>query len=230
MKVRSIWIVIAALAAFALGALLFRGCGKTKTVRYCPPVNVDSLIATLPKDTVLVPDPDNQVVKWLPRVIDLTDTAAVDSLLAVLIDQKQYYSALVDRLGEAIGKRDSALADAHTELERLELIMRTNIYQDSARTEQYFHRWRIEAEGPIRSYSFGIVPICPPQPTIPKVKHHRAGLYIGGQAEGGAIRPVYTARYGYRFIGVQAAYLPKSTRLGTAPAFQFSAGIDVPIR
>ena len=224
-KVRIIWLVVAAIPAFALGlfsVLAFRSCGKPAAT--CPPVNIDSIIAALPPDTILVPGPDNQVIKWFPSVIDLTDTAAVDSLLTALLDQKGYYTGLVDRLQQAIGRKDSALVDAQA---KLELIMRTNVYEDSTRTDTYFHRWRIEAEGPIRAYTFGITPIFPPQVTCPPLRPHHIGFMFGGQAEGGTIRPVYSARYGYKFLTGQFGYLPSSQKLGTKTALQLSAGIEI---
>ena len=110
MKVKGFWLVVVALAAGALGAFLFRGCGKTKTVTWCPPVDMDSLRATIPPDTILVPG--SQVVKFIPEKVNLKDTAAIDSLLRQFQEMQGYYAGLTDQLKNAIGRKDSAVANA----------------------------------------------------------------------------------------------------------------------
>lgn len=225
MKVKGFWLVVVALAAGALGAFLFRGCGKTKTVTWCPPVDMDSLRATIPPDTILVPG--SQVVKFIPEKVNLKDTAAIDSLLRQFQEMQGYYAGLTDQLKNAIGRKDSAVANAQRRVEELELLIRTNEYSDSVATDTYTHHWRIIAEGPIRSYTYGIVPIFPPQPTIPKTRLNRVAVYIGGHVDDGAIRPLYELEYSRRWLQGKAGYLPRSKALAKEPAFQLSAGVNI---
>jgi hypothetical protein len=225
MTIKPFWLVIFGLMLFGSGAVLFKGCGKVKTVTYCPPINIDSLKATISPDTFLMPG--EQVVKWFPRVVDLTDTAAVDSLLTSLTEQKEYYSGLVDRLEGAIQERDSAITEATAQVEHLELLLKTNVYEDSVTTATYFHRWRIAAEGPIQSYSFAVLPIFPQPETPPRILHNRIAILAGGQAEAGAIRQLYEVEYSRRWLGVKAGYLPRSNALNAKPALQLTAGLNV---
>lgn len=219
--------IVVAIAAGSLGALAFKGCGKIKTVTWCPPIDMDSLKATLPPDTILIPGPGKQVVKWQTKYVNLKDTAAVDSLRRAAKEQMEYYAGLFTRLDDAVKSRDTALTNAKARVEELELLLRTNEYSDSVKTDTYEHHWRIVADGPIRSYTYGIVPIFPPQTTIPKAKYNRVAVFAGGQAEAGAIRPIYELEYSRKWLGCKAGYLPKSKTLGTEPAFQFSTGVNI---
>lgn len=189
-------------------------------------VDLDSL------KTVWGPDPDSVVspippfVEQVPRVIALRDTAAVDSLIRVFAAQRLYYSALVSRLEAAVREREEAQGRLQDSLDRLVLLERVSVYQDSAVTPSYFHRWKIEAEGPLRSYAYTVIPLCP-DPVLPTRKNNRAFVGFGGQAQAGALRQVYVAGYGYKWAWAQVGYLPPVRSLSLGGAAQVAAGVSV---
>lgn len=226
MKIAPFLFVIALLASGTLGAFLFKGCGKTKvkTVTYCPPVDMDSLIASL-RDTLILPG--EQVTKYVPQTVNLRDTAAVDSLLRQFREMEGYYQGLASQLEGAIARKDSAVANAEARAEELELLIKTNEYTDSITTDTYSHRWKIIADGPIRSYSYGIVPIFPAQPTPPRIRNNRIGFLAGAQGQSGALRQLYELQYGRKWFTGQVGYLPKSAALGVDPAVQVTLGVGV---
>ena len=214
-KLSAYWIPIAAVAAFALGALLFKGCGAKVETQYLP-INLDSLKATIKPDTVTLPG--NQVTRIVRVPVLLSDTGTIDSLLAHFGEQRDYYEALIEKLNTA--------EDWGWDFGSVELPMQTTIFADSVETSRYFHKWRIEAEGPIKSYTYGILPICPQvQPiTVKTPKQHRVGPIIGGQFGGGQILPVYGVQYQYRFLTTKAAYIPALSSL------QLEAGFTIGIK
>ncbi|MBK7338741.1 MAG: hypothetical protein IPJ00_22585 [Saprospirales bacterium] len=95
--IKPFWLLVAAVPAFLLGALLFRGCKGTapEVVRYLP-VNIDSLKATIPRDTVEVPG--KQVTRIVRVPVLLSDTALVDSLMDQYTEQRDYYERLLATL------------------------------------------------------------------------------------------------------------------------------------
>lgn len=229
MKVSGFWLIVVAVLAAVLGALFVKQCASPK----CPPIpeiNLDSLKATLEKPPVILPGEKEQVIRWLPKVIDLTDTAAVDSLLRVLEEQEAYFAGLRDQLEDGIRKKEEQLADAEDEIKRLELLIKVNEYQDSVRTDSYFHKWAITAEGPIRSYSYSIIPFCPQPLAVKTPAAHRIGLGAGGQAEAGAIRPLYAFKYQYKWLWASTGYLPGSDKLQTKDAVQIVGGFTIGIK
>lgn len=216
-KLAAYWIPIAAVAAFLLGALLFKGCGaKKEQVTQYLPVNIDSIKATIKPDTIKLPG--NQVTRIVRVPVLLSDTATIDSLLAQFEGQRDYYEGLIEKLNTP--------NNWGWDFGSVELPMQTTIYADSIETPRYFHKWRIEAEGPIKSYTYGILPICPqPKPIAVKMpKQHRVGPIIGGQFGGGQILPIYGVQYQYRFLTAEAAYIPALS------SWQLEAGFTIGIK
>jgi hypothetical protein len=224
MKIKDWLYVAAAVAAFVLGALLFRGCQKPKTsspeIRWRV-LDLDSLKAAwgyLP-DTVFLPGPERQVVRYV--TVPIPDQSTADSIASRYAELAKKYTQMEAELQAAWkdGQGDAIewKAEEHT-------------YVDSITTANYFHRWEIVAEGPILSYMPQIIPFCPPAPTTKAPKLHRIGVFFGGQTASGALRPVYSGKYSYNWISVHAGYLPPVNRLSLPGEFQVSAGVEIPIR
>lgn len=221
-KIRLFWLLVAAIPAFVLGLLLFRGCGKTspQVVTQYLPVNLDSLKATIPPDTITLPP--HQITRIIRVPVPLGDSATVDSLVRVFQGQIDYYRELVAQL------RGDDKDFGWNWDETVVLNTKESFYSDSITTEKYFHRWNITAEGPVKSYTYQIIPLCP-MVSIPPAKKHHILLSLGGQFSEGLIRPVYSAGYGYKWMRFQAGYLPPN-RTGSKSAFQVSAGVDIPLK
>lgn len=222
MKTKDWVYIIAAVAAFILGALLFRGCRPAKvetvTVVKIRPVNLDSLKATMPPDTVFIPGPARQVVRYVP--VTITDQAQADSLMQVYAELAKKYADLQDELGWAWDAGDGA---------PIEWGQDETVYADSVTTKGYFHRWEIRAQGPIMGYKFGVVPFCPIPYTAPEVKKlHRAGLFAGAQTMPGGLRPILGASYGFGVIRLQAGFLPAA--YGEKAQGQVITGVEIPFR
>jgi hypothetical protein len=104
-------------------------------------------------------------------------------------------------------------------------------FSDSIKTADYFHRWDIRAQGPITSYSYGVIPFCDPIPEQPEAKkpaRHRVGAYFGGQTSQGVTRPVYALKYGRGWASVQGGYIPGGG--GQKEAGQSLIGVEIPIQ
>lgn len=217
------WIyVAAAIAAFVLGALLFRGCQKpevktVEVVKYLP-VNLDSLKATIEPVKVEVPGPERQVLRYV--TVTVTNQEQADSLAKAYAELANRYSQLEAELQWGWFQGEGAPFDISPP---------RYMYTDSVTTADYFHRWEIVAEGPVVSYTPQIVPFCPPPPTLKPAKMHRAGGFVGAQTTtGGVFRPAFGAKYSWGGLSVHGAYLP---RTGTdQPAFQLLTGFEIPFR
>lgn len=225
-KIRIWWLIVAAVPAFLLGALLFRGYKGSATPR--PTVNMDSLLATFPKDTIILPGKQDTIRKT--RVVNLKDTAGVNALRRELEENARYSAAQLESLKKALGEYESKERQ-EAGLAAWNMLFRANTWRDSVVTETYRHDWTIEAEGKILSYRFGIVPILPDCPScepLPVIRKHRIGLFLGGQFQGGTIRPIYGGLYSYKWLQFGAGYLPKNT---TNPgAFQLQVGATIGIK
>lgn len=217
------WIYLAAaVAAFVLGALLFRGCKppkvETVTVIKYQPVNIDSLKATIEPVIVEVPGPTRQVLRYVP--VTITDAAQADSLMRVYAELAKKYAALQEELGWAWDAGDGA---------PIEWGVDETVYADSITTSDYFHRWEIRAQGLITGYKFGVIPFCPVPYTAPEVKKlHRAGLFVGAQTMPGGLRPIVGASYGFGVIRLQAGFLPAA--YGEKAQGQLITGIEIPVK
>ena len=229
-KIRIWWLIVAAVPAFLLGALLFRGCKGTASP--CPSLNIDSLqtawAATFPKDTIILPGKQDTIRKT--RVVNLKDTAEVNALRRELEENNAYAAAQLASLKKALGEY-KAKEREEAGLAAWNMLFRANTWSDSVVTDTYRHDWTIEAEGKVLSYRFGIVPILPDCPScepLPIIRKHRIGLFLGGQFEEGTIRPIYGGTYQYKYLTFGAGYLPKSV---TNPgAFQITAGATIGIK
>lgn len=223
MKIKDWVYIIAAVAAFVLGALLFRGCKPAKietvTVIKYQPIDIDSLKATIEPVIVEVPGPARQVVRYVP--VTITDQAQADSLMGVYAELAKKYAALQDELGWAWDSGDGA---------PIEWGQDETVYADSVTTKDYFHRWEIRAAGPITGYKFGVLPFCPelPAPVAEVKKLHRAGLFVGAQTMPGGLRPIVGASYGFGVIRLQAGFLPSA--YGEKAQGQLITGIEIPFR
>ena len=219
--IKPFWLLVAAIPAFALGGLLFRGCGKTSpdvVTRYLS-VNLDSLKATIPPDTIKLPG--NQITRIVRVPVLLSDTMTVDSLTKAFRRQISYYEELIRQL------RGDDRNFGWDWSESIVLQTKENFYADSVSTPTYFHKWNITAEGPIKGYTYQVIPFCPVPAILTPKKHHLL-LGLGGLVQDGLIRPIYSAGYGYKFLRIQGGYIPKTaTEKG---AFQIQAGLDVPIK
>lgn len=221
MKVKDWIYVAAAVAAFALGALLFRGC---KPKASAPEIqwrvlDLDSLKEAwgYHPDTVFLPGPERQVLRYV--TVPIPDQTTADSIAARYAELAKKYAQMEAELQAAW---NSGFGDV------IEWGVEEHVYTDSMMTPQYFHRWEIVAEGPIVSYTPQIIPFCPVPYTVPpKAKLHRVGAYFGGQTAQGIIRPLYSGKYGYRFLNIHAGYLPRVNRLSLPGEFQVSAGIEI---
>jgi hypothetical protein len=216
--------IIYLLAIGALAALLLRECArKPQTVEriVVQTIDLDSLKRTLPPDTVIVPGPARQVVRYV--TVTVTSQAQADSLAKEYAALAQQFSDMQTELQWAWMQGEGQFP---FEVEEPE-----HVYADSITTGQYFHRWDIRAQGPIKSYSYGIIPICPTSPTVKAAtpKYHRAGLYVGGQTlPGGGLRPAYGLKYGWAGLNVHGTYLPGT---GAEPrAFQLLTGFEIPFK
>ena len=229
-KIRIWWLILAAVPAFLLGALLFRGCKGSASP--CPTVNVDSLqiawAATFPKDTIILPGRQDTIRKT--RVVNLKDTAEVNALRRELVENERYATAQRESLEKALGEY-KAKDREEAGLAAWNMLFRANTWSDSVVTPTYRHNWTIEAEGKILNYRFGITPILPDCPScepLPVIRKHRIGLFLGGQFSEGVIRPIYGGMYSYKWLQFGAGYLPKSV---TNPgALQLQVGATVGIK
>lgn len=225
-KIRIWWLIVAAVPAFLLGALLFRGCKPVSSP--CPAVNMDSLLATFPKDTIILPGRQDTITKT--RVVNLKDTAEVNRLRRELVENERYATAQRESLEKALGEYKSKERQ-EAGLAAWNMLFRANTWSDSVVTPTYRHTWTIEAEGKILNYRFGITPILPDCPScepLPVIRKHRAGLFLGGQFEGGTIRPIYGGLYQYKYLTFGAGYLPKNAI--SPGAFQITAGATIGIK
>lgn len=220
MKTKDWVYIIAAVAAFVLGALLFRGCKRPATVEVVKylPVNLDSLKATIEPLKVEVPGPERQVVRYV--TVPIPDQSTADSLAAKYAELARKYAQMEAELQAAW---NSGFGDV------IEWGVEEHVYADSVTTPQYFHRWEIVAEGPIVSYTPQIIPFCPPPPAAKAPKMQRIGIMVGAQANaGGLFRPVFGVKYGWGGLSISGAYLP---RTGTEQgAVQLMTGVEIPFR
>lgn len=228
-KIRTWWLIVAAVPAFLLGALLFRGCKGAASP--CPPsVNIDSLLATIPPDTVILPGKQDTIRKT--RVVNLKDTAEVNALRRELEENSAYADAQLASLKKIIGEYESKERQ-EAGLAAWNMLFRANTWSDSLSTPLYKHWWTIEAEGKILSYRPRIEPIfpaCPSCEPLPVIRNHRIGAFAGLQTEAGTLRQIYGPMYRYKFFQVQAGYLPPIKKLGIEGAVQVSAGLDFGIK
>jgi hypothetical protein len=209
------WIyIIAAVAAFILGALLFRGCQKpeVRTVVKYMPVNLDSLKGAYPPDTVFLPGPERQVLRYV--TVTVTSQEQADSLASA-------YAELANRYSQLEAELQAAWSQGQGDL--IEWGVEQHTYIDSITTPQYFHRWEIVAEGPIVSYVPQIIPFCPPAPAAKAAKAHRVGAWMGMQT-GKAIVPIFGISYRNKYFFTTAGYLPGPK------AFQAGVGIDIGVK
>lgn len=219
MKTKDWLYIIAAVAAFVLGALLFRGCKQPATVEVVKylPVNLDSLKATIEPLKIEVPGPERQVVRYV--TVPIPDQTTADSIAARYAELAKKYAQMEAELQAAW---NSGLGDV------IEWGVEEHVYADSLTTPQYFHRWEIVAEGPIVSYTPQIIPFCPPPPAAKTPKLHRAGLFAGAQTMPGSLRPIVGASYGFGVIRVQAGFLPAA--YGEKAQGQILTGIEIPVK
>ena len=226
-KIRTWWLIVAAVPAFLLGALLFRGCKGT--AQDCPTINIDSLqtawAETFPKDTIILPGRQDTILK--SRIVNLKDTAEVNRLRRELVENERYATAQRESLEKALGEYKAKERD-EAGLAAWNMMFRVNTWKDSVITPTYRHDWTIEAEGKILSYRFGIEPIIPPCPMceeLPVIRRHRIGAFAGLQTNAGIWRQVYGATYRYRWLQINAGYLPKSA--GLSAGLQITVGADI---
>lgn len=226
-KIRLFWLLVAAIPAFILGSLLFRGCKGSELP--CPaPVNIDSLLATIPKDTLILPG--EQVTTTKTRVVNLKDTAEVNQLRRELEENARYSAGQLAALQKALGEYQTKEKDA-ADLAAWNMLFKANTWKDSVETATYRYWWETQAEGKLISHRFGIVPKfpdCPSCETPKPLKKHHLLLGMGGLVQDGLIRPIYLGGYGYKFLRFQGVYIPKTAT--EKSAFQVHAGLDVPIK
>lgn len=212
--------VLAATIAVLAFLLLRTGCSEPKTVEVVKwrTVNLDSLKATMPPDTVLIPA--KQVVKYVPIKVSTNDPRVIDSLVAAYREMELHYNGLANNL----------ITGWNWDTDEVILDTRQHVYEDSVTTPGYFHRWLIEAEGPITSYTYGVQPICIPCPEVvpPTKKPHRFGVYVGGQTIPTGMRSVFALKYGYGPLNIQAGYLPAYS--GQQRAGQVLVGVEIPLK
>lgn len=226
-KVRTFWLLVAAVPAFMLGALLFRGCKGAASP--CPvPVNIDSLLATVPKDTLILPG--EQITTTKTRVVNLKDTAEVNALRRELEGNAQYAAGQLAALQKALGEYQEKEKDA-ADLAAWNMLFKANTWKDSVETATYRYWWETQAEGKLLSHRFGITPKfpdCPQCEPLKPLKKHHLLLGMGGLVQDGLIRPIYSAGYGYKIFRFQGGYIPANA--SEKSAIQIQAGIDWPIR
>jgi len=223
MKIKDWLYVAAAVAAFVLGALLFRGCQKPKTsspeIRWRV-LDLDSLKAAwgYHPDTVFLPGPAKQVLRYV--TVTVTNQEQADSLAARYVELANKYSQLEAELQAAWSQGQGDLIEWGVE---------QHTYKDSVTTPQYFHRWEIVADGPILSYSPLVIPFCPPPQPEKAPKLQRVGFFVGAQSDfSGSFRPAFGAKYGWAGLSLHGAYLPKT---GTdKAAIQLLTGFEIPFR
>lgn len=226
-KVRTFYLLVVAIPAFILGALLFRGCKGIAPA--CPAaIDIDSLLATIPPDTIVLPG--EQVTTTKTRVVNLKDTAEVNALRRELEENAQYAAGQLAALKKALGEYQEK-EKQESDLAAWNMLFKANTWKDSVETATYRYWWETTAEGKLISHRFGITPKfpdCPSCEPLPKKKDHHLLLGVGGLVQSGIVRPIYTAGYGYKIFRVQGGYIPKTTT--EKGAFQVHAGLDVPIK
>lgn len=221
MKARE-WIFLSVILILAVILLRVTYCNPPKAGKAdCPPADV------LPPDTVEIIAPAGQVVTDKPLTVILTDSAAVDSLIKVFDEKREYYSGLVARLQAALIEKERDLSRTREELETVTILTKATVYEDSVKTDRYFHKWKVEAAGDILSYAFSVQPFCP-APQVPRLKPHRIGAGVGLQTASGAWRQVYTVGYSWKSAKIDLGYLPRVQSLSLKPEFQLSVGLEVP--
>lgn len=213
------WLYIAGLTLLAVLLLRAEFCTKPKTVevtRWQVP-NMDSLKALIEPETIRVPV-EKVVTKYV--TLTITDQASADSLAQVYADLAKRYADLQTEL---------QWAWLQGEGEGIEWEAQEQVYADSVTTPDYFHKWEIRAEGPINSYAYSVIPLCPAV-YVPEVKNkmHRIGLLAGGQTMPDGLRPIFGATYGYGPIRLHGGYLP--TAQGQKAQGQVLLGIEIPVR
>jgi hypothetical protein len=216
MKAKDWVYIISAIAAFALGALLFRGCEKPEVqtvVKYLP-ANLDSLKAANPPDTVFLPGPTKQVLRYV--TVTVTNQEQADSLARAYAELANRYSQLEAEVQwgwfQGEGNPFNISPPQYT-------------YADSVTTADYFHKWEIVAEGSVVSYTPQIIPFCPIPVVIPPkaAKTHRVGAWLGVQT-GPQLSPVVGISYRNKYFFTTAGYLP------TLKAFQVGVGLDIGVK
>lgn len=215
------WLYIAGIALLAVLLLRAEFCSKPKAS--APEIqwrvlDLDSLKAAwgYHPDTVFLPGPERQVLRYV--TVPIPDQTTADSIA-------DRYAELAKKYAQMESELQAAWSQGQGDV--IEWGVEEHVYTDSVTTPQYFHRWEIVAEGPIVSYTPQIIPFCPVPYTVPpKAKLHRVGAYFGGQTAQGIIRPIYSGKYGYRFLNIHAGYLPRVNRLSLPGEFQVSAGVE----
>ena len=204
--------------------LLASECTKRKPIEriVVQEVNLDSLKATLPPDTVIVPGPARQVVRYV--TVTVTSQAQADSLA-------REYAALAQQFSDMQTQTQWGWLQGEGQFP-FEVEEPEHVYSDSITTADYFHRWDIRAQGSIKSYSYAVIPICPtlssPPAKAKKPARHRIGAYWGGQTSASVTRSVYAVKYSRGWASVQGGYLPAHN--GQPDAAQLLIGLEIPIR
>lgn len=226
-KVRTFYLLVAAIPAFILGAILFRGCKGTASD--CPAaIDIDSLLATVPPDTIVLPG--EQMTTTKTRVVNLKDTAEVNQLRRELEENARYSAGQLAALQKALGEYQTKEKDA-ADLAAWNMLFKANTWKDSVETATYRYWWETQAEGKLISHRFGITPKfpdCPSCEPVKPLKKHHLLFGIGGLVQDGLIRPIYSAGYGYKVFRFQGGYVPATQT--EKSAFQIHAGIDWPIK
>ncbi len=222
-KIRLFWLLIVAVLALLLGFLV-RGAfikkpAPLQVFKYLP-VNLDSLKATIPRDTVEVPG--KRVTRIVRVPVLRSDTALVDSLMDQYTEQRDYY----ERLLVTLQGDDKDFGWNWSESVVLET--KESVYADSITTPDYFHEWYISAEGPIKTYSYRVIPLCPVPAILKPAKSHRIGAFAGLQTNAGTWRQVYGVTYRYKWAQFNAGYLPKAGNLSAG--LQFTVGADIGVK
>ena len=204
-----------------LAILLLRtGCQAPQVVEVVKwvTIDLDSLKATMPPDTVVIPG--KQIVKYVPIKVSTSDPRVIDSMVNAYREMEAHYNSMANNL----------ITGWDWQTDEVTINTKAHIYEDSVSTPTYFHRWLIEAEGPITSYRFGVQPICIPCPEVapPAKKLHRVGLFAGGQTMPGGLRPVVGAGYGYGPIRLQAGVLPAAQ--GARTEGQILLGLEIGLK
>jgi hypothetical protein len=211
------WAWLAGILLLAVLLLRAEFCNPPKTVEVVKwkMIDLDSLKVTMPRDTVFIPGPERQVLRYV--TVTVTSQAQADSLAKAYAELANRYQQLETELQwgwlQGEGYPFEFSKPAYT-------------YADSVTTPDYFHRWAISAEGPITAYEYGVLPICPPVPPVPvsqAQKAHRIGAWMGMQA-GATVSPVFGISYRNKYFFTTAGYVtgPKAVQVGL--------GIDIGVK